>query len=53
MTVSTAEAARLLNCSVDTVYRYLKDGHLTGVKISHGRIWRVHRDSVDAFVWVR
>lgn len=53
LTMSVQEVADFLLISKDTVHRCLADGRLTGVKIHHGRMWRVHRSSVNDYYWGR
>ncbi|MDA8218568.1 MAG: helix-turn-helix domain-containing protein [Dehalococcoidales bacterium] len=45
--LTVPEVARHLGLHTQTVYRLLSSGNLKGVRI--GRVWRVRRQSVEAF----
>ena len=42
--VSVREAARLLQVSQDTIYRWLRDGFITGEQITPGAPWQIRID---------
>jgi len=48
--MTVAEAAAYLKVTPKTVYRWLNDGKLPGVKIG-GNTWRVHRATLEG--WMR
>jgi len=41
------EAAKFLKVDVRTIYRWLKDGTLAGVKIADS--WRIRKSDIDGF----
>ncbi|MHB1415377.1 MAG: helix-turn-helix domain-containing protein [Chloroflexota bacterium] len=45
--LTVPEVARHLGLHTQTVYRFLRSGQLKGVRI--GRVWRVRRQSLEAF----
>jgi len=49
---SPADVAVILQVSLQTVRRWIRDGKLPAIKIGgeNSRIWRIHRDDLDAFV---
>ena len=52
-TISASHAARLLDVSVDTIWRMLEDGTIKGYKVRPNKPkspWRVNYDSVVAHV---
>ncbi|MDA8217420.1 MAG: helix-turn-helix domain-containing protein [Chloroflexota bacterium] len=46
--LTVEEAAQYLRVHEQTVYQLLRTGQLKGAKV--GRVWRIHRASVDAFL---
>ena len=44
MVVSVAEAERLLGVSKVTIYRWLRDGFITGEQLTAGAPWRIRID---------
>lgn len=44
------EVARLLKCSKDSVYRWLRAGKLKGIRPSDKFGWRIRRSDLEAFL---
>lgn len=46
-----AEVAKLLKCSKDSVYRWLRSGRLKGIRPAGDKLgWRIRRRDFEAFL---
>ena len=46
--ITTEEAAELLGCGMNTIYKILKSGKLKAMRI--GRIWKIPRRAVQEYI---
>lgn len=46
--ITPEEAAELLGCGMNTIYKVLKSGKLKAMRI--GRIWRIPRRAVQEYI---
>ncbi len=46
--ITTEEAAELLGCGMNTIYKILKSGKLKAMRI--GRIWKIPRRAIQEYI---
>lgn len=51
--IDASRAAKMLHCSVDSIYRYLDEGLIEGYRLKDRGWWHVYYDSVVRFSQLR